>query len=235
MFDKILSMQPRRWRCRDGRRGFARRAGGFRSRGRCWSSAWAGDLVVWRADAGDERGEDVVADGEDRGDRARGVGIASGVPWAERRAFARRHGEGRLTVNTPHCKGLAELGHTRAPDADPRPPPPMFEQLRRPRDEIERVASRHGADRGCWIGRPRRGHQAGDLDVLVDMARGEPVHARRVAGSILEDLLGCAVRVVTTSSLRCARERIAREAVRLCSTRSGTSGGHSIFLGVDGV
>jgi hypothetical protein len=78
-----------------------------------------------------------------------------------------------------------------------------------------------------------------DSWLVLRLRRAETSWPSLMAGALEQlvdkDLPGYAVRVVTTSSLRCARERIEREAVPLCSARSGTSAGHSIFLRVDRV
>jgi uncharacterized protein len=111
----------------------------------------------------------------------------------------------------------------RGPDPYPRPtgPSPSLEQLRRCRDEIERVASCHGARTVRVFGSIVRGEEGrdSDLDLLVDMGERRGLFEQSSLRGDLEDLLGCRVQVVTTAGLRYARvdvrERIEREAVPL--------------------
>ncbi|MFZ0378097.1 MAG: nucleotidyltransferase family protein [Solirubrobacteraceae bacterium] len=122
---------------------------------------------------------------------------------------------------------LGELGRQierrGGPDPYPRPtgPPPSIEELRRRRDEIEQVLSRHGAPTVWIFGSVARSEARpeSDLDVLVDF--GEPAGTLEEAAvqGALEDLLGCPVHVMTREGLRVAREhtgeQIKREAIRL--------------------
>jgi predicted nucleotidyltransferase len=116
-----------------------------------------------------------------------------------------------------------EIERRRAPDPYPRPtgPAPTIEELRRRRDEITRVAETHGASAVSVFGSVARG-DAGlgrDLDVLVQMGDGPSLFEQAALESDLEDLLQCAVHVVTTTGLKYARdhtrEQIEREAVPL--------------------
>jgi len=121
---------------------------------------------------------------------------------------------------------LGELGREierrRGPDPYPRPtgPAPTLEQLRRRRDEINRVAALHGASDVRVFGSVARGEEGprSDVDVLVEMEpRG--LFEQAALQNDLEDLLGCPVHVVTTGGLRQARDptrqRIEGEAVAL--------------------
>jgi predicted nucleotidyltransferase len=92
------------------------------------------------------------------------------------------------------------------------------ERLRGKREEVLRVAARHGAHNLRVFGSAARG-EAGpdsDLDILVDV---EPGRSLLDLGGLLMDLqelLGCRVDVVTEGGLRRRiRERVLREAVPL--------------------
>lgn len=92
------------------------------------------------------------------------------------------------------------------------------ERLRGKREEVLRVAARHGARNLRVFGSVARG-EAGpdsDLDLLVDV---EPGRSLLDLGGLLVDLqelLGCRVDVVTEGGLRQRiRERVLREAVPL--------------------
>ena len=110
-----------------------------------------------------------------------------------------------------------------ASDPYPRPtrPAPSLEELRRRRDEIKRVALRHGAATIRVFGSVVRGDagQESDLDLLVDMGDRQSLFEQAALPGDLEDLLGCRVHVTTTVGLTYApegrRERIEREAVAL--------------------
>jgi uncharacterized protein len=122
---------------------------------------------------------------------------------------------------------LGELGREierrRGPDPYPRPtgPPPSMEELRRRRDEIERVAARHGVGPLWVFGSVARGDAQpnSDLDLLLDMGNRPSLLRQAAVQGDLEDLLGCPVHVITTGGLTQARaatrEQIEREAVRL--------------------
>jgi uncharacterized protein len=86
------------------------------------------------------------------------------------------------------------------------------------RDEILRVARRHGATRVRVFGSVARGQADSDSDVdfLVDMEPGRSLFD--IAALLLElrDLLGCEVDVVTERGLRPRiRDRVLAEAVPL--------------------
>ncbi len=116
-----------------------------------------------------------------------------------------------------------EVERRRPPDPYPRPtgPAPSLEQLRRRRDEINRLAAAHGALTVRIFGSVARGDSGpgSDLDVLVDMGDGPSLFDQAALQGDLEDLLGCPVHVVTTSGLTHAREhtrdRIEHEALPL--------------------
>jgi predicted nucleotidyltransferase len=109
------------------------------------------------------------------------------------------------------------------PDPYPRPtgPAPSLEQLRRRRDEINRVAGAHRALTVRIFGSVARGDSGpgSDLDVLVDMGDGPSLFEQAALQGDLEDLLGCPVHATTTSGLTYAREhtrdRIEHEALSL--------------------
>jgi predicted nucleotidyltransferase len=124
-------------------------------------------------------------------------------------------------------RGLGELGreieNRRGPDPYPRPtrPPPGLEELRRRRDEIEKVAAHHDAGRLRVFGSVARGDagEGSGLDALVEMDERRGLFDQAALQHELEDLLECPVHVTTTSGLRHAREHtreeIEREAVAL--------------------
>jgi uncharacterized protein len=92
------------------------------------------------------------------------------------------------------------------------------ELLKTKREQILRIAAKHGARDVRVFGSAARG-EAGpgsDVDFLVAM---EPVHSPWFPGGLiadLEELLGRSVDVVTESALHWAiRERVLREAVPL--------------------
>jgi hypothetical protein len=92
----------------------------------------------------------------------------------------------------------------------------MSEQVYEKREQILRIASRHGAYNVRVFGSTVRG-EAGpqsDVDLLVDVA---PEHSRWFPAGLaleLEELLGCKVDVVTEGALHWyIRDRILEEAV----------------------
>ena len=116
-----------------------------------------------------------------------------------------------------------ELERRRAPDPYPRASGPALslEELRRRRDEIKRVAARHGARTVRVFGSVARGDPgpSSDVDVLVEMGDRRSLLELAALQGDMEDLLGCPVHVVTTGGLSHAREhtrdQIEREAVSL--------------------
>lgn len=90
--------------------------------------------------------------------------------------------------------------------------------LRTRREEILRLAQRHGASRVRIFGSVARGEAgpASDVDFLVDLEPGRSLldHAGLLLD--LEELLGCRVDVATESGLRPRiRPRVLEEAVPL--------------------
>ena len=122
---------------------------------------------------------------------------------------------------------LGELGREierrRGPDPYPRPtgPAPSLEALRRRRDDVMRIAARHGARTVSVFGSVARGDTGphSDVDLLVDTGGPQSLFEQAALQSELEDLLGCPVHVLTTGGLSCAREntraQIEREAISL--------------------
>jgi predicted nucleotidyltransferase len=110
-----------------------------------------------------------------------------------------------------------EVESRRGPDPYPRAagPAPSLEQLRRRRDEINRVAAIR------IFGSIARGDAGpgSDLDVLVEMRDRPSLLEQAALQADLEELLGCPVHVVTTGGLVHAREhtreRIEHEAISL--------------------
>lgn len=95
---------------------------------------------------------------------------------------------------------------------------PALSQLTARRDDILRVATRHGATNVRVFGSTARHEQDADSDVdfLVDMDEGRSLLDLAGLHLDLEELLGCPVDVVSAAGLRSRlRERVLREAVRL--------------------
>ncbi len=92
------------------------------------------------------------------------------------------------------------------------------ELFRRKRDEILRVAQRHGAYNVRVFGSVAR-REAGpdsDVDLLVDVGRHRTPFFPGGLVVDLEDLLGCQVEIVSQDALHeCIRERVLAEAVPL--------------------
>ena len=90
--------------------------------------------------------------------------------------------------------------------------------IEREREEILRVAARHGAGKVRVFGSVARGEAGAesDLDLLVEM---QPDHSPFFPGGLiadLEELLGREVHVVTEDALHWfIRESVLKEAVRL--------------------
>ena len=93
-----------------------------------------------------------------------------------------------------------EIERRRPPDPYPRPtgPAPSLEQLRERRDEISRVAARHGARTLRIFGSVARGDEGpgSDVDVLVEMEDRRGLFDTAALQGDLEDLLGCPVHVM---------------------------------------
>ena len=92
----------------------------------------------------------------------------------------------------------------------------LNELLREKREEILKIAARHGAYNVRFFGSVARGEadKASDVNVLVEL---QPNRSLLDLGGLLVDLeklLGCRVDVVTTRGLKKRiRERVLREAV----------------------
>ena len=86
------------------------------------------------------------------------------------------------------------------------------------RDEILRVATRHGAHHVRVFGSVVRGEagEDSDVDFLVQLERDRSLIAHVALMQDLEDLFGCRVDVVTERALhRLVRDRVLAEAVPL--------------------
>jgi len=92
------------------------------------------------------------------------------------------------------------------------------ELLKERREEIIRIAAKHGAYNVRVFGSVARGEASAesDIDFLIDVGAN---HSRWFPGGLLadlEDLLGCKVDIVTENGLhRLIRERVLKEAVPL--------------------
>lgn len=92
------------------------------------------------------------------------------------------------------------------------------ELLKAKRDDILRIAARHGAYNVRIFGSAARG-EAGpesDVDVLVELEEGRSLFDLGGLLMDLQDLLGCEVDVVTENGLHWyIRDRVLKEAVQL--------------------
>jgi uncharacterized protein len=81
---------------------------------------------------------------------------------------------------------------------------PLEQLLSQQRDEINRIAARHGADQVRVFGSVARGESRPDSDVDLLVSAGPHTSPWFPAGLIidLETLLGCHVDVVTEAGLR---------------------------------
>lgn len=94
----------------------------------------------------------------------------------------------------------------------------MREVLKVKREEILRLAARHGARNVRVFGSVARGEAdaESDVDVLVDMEPGRSLLDMGGLLMDLQDLLGCRVDVVSERGLReRIRERVLQEAIPL--------------------
>ena len=92
------------------------------------------------------------------------------------------------------------------------------EILKGKREEILRIAARHGAHNVRIFGSVARGEamSESDLDVLVDLEPGRSLFDHAGLLLELEEFLGCKVDVITERGLRPrVRDRVLREAVPL--------------------
>jgi uncharacterized protein len=86
------------------------------------------------------------------------------------------------------------------------------------RQDINRIATAHGARNVRVFGSVARGESSGssDLDLLVEMTEGRSLFDLVALGADLEEALGVAVDVVTEKSLSpYLRDRVLAEAVAL--------------------
>ncbi|OGQ04608.1 MAG: nucleotidyltransferase [Deltaproteobacteria bacterium RIFCSPLOWO2_01_44_7] len=86
------------------------------------------------------------------------------------------------------------------------------------REEILRIAARHGARNVRFFGSVARGEArtGSDIDFLVEMEKGRSLLDHVALWQDLEELLGCKVDVVTEKSLHWyIRDRILKEALPL--------------------
>jgi len=94
----------------------------------------------------------------------------------------------------------------------------MRDLLREKRQEILRVASRHGASNVRIFGSVARGDadEQSDVDFLVTLETGRSLLDHAALGLELQELLGCKVDVATENGLKPRiRERVLKEAVPL--------------------
>jgi predicted nucleotidyltransferase len=104
--------------------------------------------------------------------------------------------------------------------------PTSLGRLRQQRDEITRVATRHGARTLRVFGSVARGDEGpgSDVDVLVELDERRGLFDQAALQRGLGNLLGCPVHVMTVSGLSQAdakaRERIEREAGIALSPRT---------------
>jgi predicted nucleotidyltransferase len=90
--------------------------------------------------------------------------------------------------------------------------------LKSRREEILRIAARHGARNVRVFGSVARGEadSQSDIDLLVEFKRGTTLLGHAALVQELEDLLGVKVDVVSERGLRDrVRERVLREAVAI--------------------
>ena len=90
--------------------------------------------------------------------------------------------------------------------------------LREKREEIERIAAKHGARNLRVFGSVARGEAGGDSDVDILVDTGPETSSWFPAGLVLdlEEVLGCRVEVVTEKGLNPnLRDRVLQEAVPL--------------------
>jgi uncharacterized protein len=94
----------------------------------------------------------------------------------------------------------------------------ISEALKNKREEILRVAARHGASNVRIFGSVARGEsdEKSDLDLLVTMEAGRSLLDHAALWLELKELLGCEVDVVSEKGLRPRmRDRVLKEAVPL--------------------
>lgn len=93
-----------------------------------------------------------------------------------------------------------------------------YKLLQEKRENIIKIARKHGAFNILIFGSVARGEDSNDsnIDFLVEMEQGRNLLDRIGLIQDLEDYLGCKVDVATINSLRdCFRERIMKEVIPL--------------------
>ena len=94
----------------------------------------------------------------------------------------------------------------------------LMQTIQSKRDEILRIAARHGAQRVRLFGSVARGDAGpqSDVDFLVQLESGRSLFDRAALWLELKQLLGCNVDVVTEKGLKPRlQQRILREAIPL--------------------
>jgi len=94
----------------------------------------------------------------------------------------------------------------------------IYELLKEKRNEILRIAARHGAHNVRVFGSVARGEadEQSDIDFLVEMESGRSLLDHAALWLELQEFLGCKVDVVSDRGIKPRiRERVLREAVAL--------------------
>ncbi len=90
--------------------------------------------------------------------------------------------------------------------------------LKEKRDEILRVAAKHGARNVRVFGSVARGEadEQSDIDLIVEFEPGRTLLDHAALWLELQELLGCKVDVVSDGGIKpCIRDRVLKEAVPL--------------------
>lgn len=94
----------------------------------------------------------------------------------------------------------------------------VVQELKEKREEILRIAARHGASNVRVFGSVARGEagEGSDIDLLVEMEHGRSLLDQAALLLDLQELLGGSVDVVSDRGLKARiRERVLREAIPL--------------------
>lgn len=94
----------------------------------------------------------------------------------------------------------------------------VIEVLKEKRDEVLRIAAKHGARNVRLFGSVARGEagEESDIDLLVEMEPGRSLLDHAALLLDLQELLGCGVDVVTDRGLKSRiKERVLKEAMPL--------------------